>query len=155
MNEIISKIIKAGLHGENTHLHPNKALQDLSAEKARKKPSPNVSSCWEILHHIAVWQKFCLELIKGNKPRWETVKEEEWPSQERLSEDTEWDGLVSKFKKDLQETAELAGSIDPMKPMPGWRNAPAIQALLMLAQHNSYHLGQIVTIRKTLGYWSL
>lgn len=153
MKEILSNIIKGGLHGKHTHLPPNKAINGLTAEMARKRPSPKAASCWEILHHTVVWQKFCIELVKGDKPQWKTVKLEEWPSQESLSEDAKWEELVSKFKRDLQEATKLAGSIDPMKPMPGWKNAPTIQALLMLAQHNSYHLGQIVAVRKVLGSW--
>ena len=92
-------------------------------------------------------------MAKGNTVPWKTVKVNEWPSSDSLKKDSTWDNLVSTFKQCLKEATKVTDTIDLMKPMPGWNNAPAIQALLVLGQHNSYHLGQIVSIRKTLGYW--
>ncbi len=153
MKEHITMLMKGALRGKNTHTHPNHILRGLTAKIARKHPTPTANSCWDELHHIVAWQHFCLEVAKGNTVPWKTIKANEWPSTESPSDDSQWQLLLATFKKGLQEGTKLVESIALWQPMPGWDQKPAIQALLVFAQHNSYHLGQIVAIRKALGAW--
>ena len=135
MKEQLVKIIINGLHGKNTHIQPKKAIDGLNPENARKKPDNSNHSCWELLHHIVIWQEAIFEAIEGKEIDWEEVSK-------------------NKFLQGLSKAEELVNSADLHKPMPAWSDAPVIQAFMVLLQHNSYHLGQIITTRKNLGLWN-
>ena len=155
MKKQLIKVIINGLHGKNTHIQPKKAIDGLNPENARKKPDDSNHSCWELLHHIVIWQEAIFEAIEGKEIDWEEVsKNHNWPSDEYVSNDSNYPNLVDKFLQGLFKTEELVNSADLHKPMPAWSDAPVIQAFMVLLQHNSYHLGQIITTRKNLGLWN-
>jgi len=153
MKEIIPETIKRCLRGRDAHIAPLKALKGLTPEMARKRPSPNAHSCWELLYHIVLWQDVCLDAVRGNNVDWEAAQKKEWPSQKMMSDDTQWGKLVSKFEKGLKEASQLVEQVDLAKPIPAWGGAPTLQVLMVVVQHNSYHIGQIVATRIALGYW--
>lgn len=155
MRDPLIKAIVNGLHGKNTHLEPKKAVEGLISTSARNKPDSEFHSCWDILHHIVVWQEGILQAIKGNKVDWKDIaRNYNWPTTELLSDDSNFPNLVKKFENGLTEVEELAKTVDLHKAMPAWDDAPVIQAFIVLLQHNSYHLGQIIAVRKILGDWS-
>ena len=155
MKEQVVKIIINGLHGKNTHIKPEKAINGLNPENARKRPDDSNHSCWELLHHIVVWQEAIIEAIEGKKVDWQEVeKNHNWPSSEYLSKDSNFANLVEKFLQGISKAEDLAKVVDLQKPLPAWSEAPVIQAFIVLLQHNSYHLGQIITTRKNLGLWN-
>ncbi len=154
MKDQLVKIIINGLHGKNTHIKPEKVIAGLNPDNASKKPEESNHSCWELLHHIVVWQEAILEAIEGKKVDWKEVeKNHNWPSDEYLSNDSNFSSLVDKFLLGISKAEKLANSVDLHKPLPAWSEAPVIQTFIVLLQHNSYHLGQIITTRKNLGLW--
>jgi uncharacterized damage-inducible protein DinB len=153
MQDILIKILKDGLQGKNTHINPQKALENLTADIARESPLNGIHSCWDLLHHILVWQDGILEAIKGNKVDWKEISTRNWPTKEDLMNDSNFADLVIQFKQKTEETQKIIESVDFQKPIPAWENEPIIRALVVLLQHNSYHFGQIVAIRKHLNDW--
>ena len=154
MNEGLVKIIENGLEGKFTHINPKKAINGLSPENARKKFNDSTHSCWDLLHHIVVWQEGILDAIEGNEVDWEDIeKNNNWPTDDYLSKDSNLEPLIEKFMQGLEKAKKLANSIDLNLPMPAWRNAPVMQGFMVLLQHNSYHLGQLITTRKNLDIW--
>lgn len=154
MQESLVKTFIDGLYGKNTHLEPKKALEGLTETNARKKPADN-HSCWENIHHIVVWQEGLIEAIKGNKVDWSEIsKNQNWPTEIQLSNSSNFPNLVKKFLNGLSRIEELLRTVNLDKQMPAWDDAPVLQAVIVLLQHNSYHLGQIVAVRKMLDDWS-
>jgi uncharacterized damage-inducible protein DinB len=154
MKETVIKTLVNGLYGKNTHVDPKKVVEGLTPANAKLKPENDNHSCWDLLHHIKIWQKAILDAIKGEEVDWGNIsKHHNWPSAEYLSDDQNFLGLVKMFQDGLKEAEELIETIDLHKSMPAWDNAPVIQAIIVLLQHNSYHYGQIVAIRKSLGIW--
>ena len=152
MKESLIKAITDGLYGKNTHITPKKALEGLTPSNAKIKPGNDYHSSWESLHHIVVWQETTFEVIKGNPVDWKDItKNQNWPKEGYLLNDNNFHNLVNKFENGLIEAESLFKTIDLHKPIPDWNNAPIIQAIIVLLQHNSYHLGQIMAVRKILG----
>ncbi len=152
MKEKMVKALIDGLYGKNTHIHPEKALEGLTPANAKIKPENDLHSCWELLHHLKIWQKAILEAIKGEEVDWKDIsKNHNWPNANYLSDDQNFIALVKTFEDGLLEAENLIKTSDFHKPMPAWDDAPILQAILVLLQHNSYHYGQIVAVRKILG----
>lgn len=154
MKETVIKALVDGLYGKNTHLNPKKVVEGLTPVNAKIKPENDLHSCWELLHHIKIWQKAILEAMKGEEVDWKEISKNNWPKASYLSgDDQNFVNLVKMFENGLLEAEELIKTTDFHKPMPAWDNAPVIQAIVVLLQHNSYHYGQIVAVRKILGIW--
>ena len=152
MKEKMVKALVNGLYGKNTHITPKKALEGLTPANAKIKPENDLHSCWELLHHLKIWQKAILEAIKGEEVDWKDIsKNHNWPNTNYLSDDQNFIALVKTFEDGLLEAENLIKTSDFHTPMPAWDDAPILQAVLVLLQHNSYHYGQIVTVRKILG----
>ena len=152
MQDSIITTFKRGLVGKGIHLDSRKAIKGLTPLIARKKPHNDVHSCWELLHHIVVWQDAIIKAIKGKDVDWDSIgKNNNWPSAEMLKQDLNFNNLVVKFDKGIEKVEKLIEKVKFSDPMPGWENHPVFEGISVLLQHNSYHIGQMVVVRKLLG----
>ncbi|MHA2140300.1 MAG: DinB family protein [Candidatus Thorarchaeota archaeon] len=150
MKEKLSKALAAGLYGKGTHAESLKIIDGISLNHAKERITENVHSSWEQLFHIVYWQDLCIRAARGEEVKWPKDGKPSWPSE---STTDNWDELVSRFKAGLEEAKALALESDLAAPMVSWANFPVMSSLLILAQHNSYHLGQIVVNRLAQGTW--
>jgi uncharacterized damage-inducible protein DinB len=158
MNNQKKKDLASGLYGALTHLHPKKAVEGLTPSIARKKPSNKYHSCWDLLFHTVVWQDILLKNIEGEFIDWSALSHEDnWPSNDILSKDENFNELVNKFNENLKIAATKLENIDLMKEIKiGPERTPNVtyfRLFLVFLQHTSYHLGQMVTTRKILREW--
>jgi uncharacterized damage-inducible protein DinB len=153
IQDALDETFVEGLSGKHTHVHPTTALRDLLPSLARKRPSDVTHSCWEILHHMVVWQDYTISMLRGEPTDWKTVTKIEWPRKEELEDDRGWENLVTRFKNGIKEMKGLIHSVDLSRPLPAWPKGPIGAWVLVALQHNSYHLGQIVMVRSLLGKW--
>ena len=157
MENQLLKDLSSGLIGALTHLHPKKAVEGLTPVIARKKPKNLDHSCWDLLHHTVFWQDILLKNLEGETMNWFPSDDENWPSEENLSKDENFSGLIEKFYKNLEiaalklENINLMDRITIGSPLPP--EVTYFRILLVFLQHTSYHLGQLVTTRKLLGDW--
>ena len=79
-----------------------------------------------------------------------------WPSNNDNLTDEIWEKSVSDFFNDLNEVIELVGnsSIELTSQIPHGEGRTYLREILLVADHNVYHVGQIVQIRKILGNWN-
>lgn len=154
MKELIVTMFKDGVYGKLTHVEPKKALKGLTAENARKTLSSKSHSCWDILHHTVVWQDFTIDAIEGKDIDWKEVHKFEWPTDEEKADDASWGALVEKFLSGLDTFEKMIENSELTKPVASFGGGSEVYGFLILLQHNSYHLGQIVSIRQALGDWS-
>ncbi len=152
MDNLISNIIADGLLGKFTHIHPLKALEGINAADAQREPAPGVHSIWENLYHILFWHNLIMKTIHDADVDWKAAQGKDWPSTNKL-DDKEWNKQITAFRKSLKEAQEKMEKEDLSKPIPSFQEKPIAQLLLILAQHNSYHIGQIVAARQQLGKW--
>ena len=144
--------LRGGLRGKYIHLDPLKVVDGLDAEGAKKVASKGTHSCWQLLHHIVYWQDLMLSSCKGESVQWPKNNDASWPENESLDEET-WTGIITQFKNGIEEAEKLSNKIESLSDLPAWPKVPLFVALMHLIQHNSFHLGEIVATRQTLGLW--
>jgi len=155
MHDLIRKSLQKGLLGANAHRNTREVIKDLTPEMARMKTN-NFHSSWELLHHIVVWQEAILDGIKGKTVNWKEIGQNfNWPTEEQMVENGNFFELVEKFTRGLNKTDNLIETTDLTKILHLWEDISGFEALLGLLQHNSYHVGQIITVRKMLNIWHL
>ncbi|MHA1882294.1 MAG: DinB family protein [Candidatus Thorarchaeota archaeon] len=154
MREIVITVIEKGLRGHFTHTDSFKILDNLTHEQATEVVSEGLFSSWEILYHIIYWHRLILEGVRTDEMDWKQAMDKHWPTRDEENEN-KWDTLVERFKGCIHDAIELLHEVDLTAPMKSLGNEPTLKAFTILAQHNSYHLGQIVMNRKASGTWSL
>jgi uncharacterized damage-inducible protein DinB len=143
------------LNGEHAHVSVGRAIQDLDPKLRAARPCAGLKSVWEELEHIRIAQEDILRytLEPGfTSPKW---PEAYWPAPAESIGDAQWESAVARFKADLNAVCGLARDtkhdLTATIPHGEWRTY--LRQILLVADHNAYHAGQIVQVRKALGAW--
>jgi uncharacterized damage-inducible protein DinB len=153
MLDTMPNALKFSLTGHHIHVHPVKAIENLTPEQAAKLPENGEHSCWHILFHIVFWQDLMLEALRLNeKVNWPKSNEESWAA-DSTGDEKDWDILVERFKSGLDEALTMSEDIESQEELPAWPKVPRYQALMVFGQHNAYHIGEIVATRQALDLW--
>jgi hypothetical protein len=156
-DQILKSDLASAVIGQLTHLNPKKAIEGLNPDVARKKIFLLDHSCFELLHHTVFWQDILLKNLDGKVENWFPPPDKNWPTEEDMSSDDNFIGLKDKFNKNLDTFTEKLENINLMDrieigpPLPP--DVTYFRIILVFLQHTSYHIGQLVTIRKILGDW--
>ncbi len=143
------------LSGEGAHMTFEQVLGNLPSSMRGQKTAVIPYAIWELLEHLRIAQWDILEFSRNSchvSPEWPGGY---WPESETPSDDTAWQNSVGAFQSDLQAMKELVRdpSTGLFVPIPHGNGQTILREALLVADHNAYHLGQIMLIRKLLGAW--
>ncbi len=145
--------MKQALVAFHIHAAPEKILSNLSVETVLKRVSESSHTIWDLIHHMIFWQDITLDAIDDKDVDWERSKTENWPSKDVELDQSKLDAEIQNFLKTAEEYQSRAETVELEANMKSWPQGTKIWALQMIAQHNSYHLGQIVTLLQLLNSW--
>ncbi|MFL6263567.1 MAG: DinB family protein [Thermoanaerobaculia bacterium] len=142
------------LRGGHAHLKLDKAIADLPPELRGAKAPGLPHTIWQLLEHLRIAQWDILEFSRDEKhvsPEWPAGY---WPKTE-APPDGAWEKSVEAFQRDLQAMQDLVADprTDLFAKLPWGDGQTVLREALMLADHNAYHLGQLVSVRQALGAW--
>ena len=143
------------LAGGSAHAKFEDAVKDLPAELRGAKPEKFPHSPWMLLEHLRFAQWDILEFSRNAKhvsPKW---PEGYWPKTEGPPNQTAWNKGVKDFRRDLKSMQELVANpkVDLFAPVPWGDGQTILREALLLADHNAYHVAQLVDVRRLLGSW--
>ena len=143
------------LRGGHAHASAEQALKGVSSELRGVRPQSELRSIWEELEHLRIAQEDILRYTLDaawQSPDWPAGY---WPAQTETVSDEMWNASVSGFFSDLEELIKLAedASVDLTAKIPHGEWRTYLREILLAADHNAYHVGQIVQTRKLLGDW--
>jgi uncharacterized damage-inducible protein DinB len=143
------------LKGGGAHVSFNEVIEDLPAAMRGKRPAGAAHSLWEILEHMRLAQSDILEFSRDPKhvsPDWPGGY---WPKAETSPNSVAWSKSVKAFRADLEAMCQLVGrkSTDLYQRIPHGDGQTILREALLVADHNAYHLGEMVLIRRLLGAW--
>ena len=140
------------LRGAQAHVTLESALEGLGGEW-RAHRHPGLHSIWQLLEHMRVAQEDILRYTTD--PDWTSPDwpDEYWPENVSFLSEQTWTETLAGFEKDLNRAIELAQEAELTSSIPHSKGHTYLRQLLLIADHNAYHLGQIVAIRKMLGQW--
>lgn len=144
------------IRGGNAHVKIDEALDDVPAEARGKRPQGSPHSPWELLEHMRIAQWDILEFSRNPKhksPKW---PEGYWPKGPEPPDFAAWDESAERFRGDLEEMCKLIEDphSDLFANIRHGDGQTLLREALLVADHNAYHLGQLVLVRKLLGAWA-
>ena len=143
------------LRGGGAHLSFEEAVAHLppAARGARAEGIPYTP--WQILEHLRIAQWDILEFSRNPAHVSPDFPEGYWPDSEAPPSEKAWDTSVASFRSDLKAMQDLVAdpATDLFAPIPHGKGQTILREALLVADHNAYHLGQLVVIRRALGAW--
>ena len=120
-----------------------------------QRPEGGERSPWEVLEHLRIAQWDILEYAINANHKSPEFPEGYWPASAEPSGAKEWDESVRSFHHDLKRMCDLVilESTDLYAKIPHGEGQTILRQVLLTADHNAYHIGQLVLVRKLLGAW--
>ena len=154
--ELRAQLIRT-LAWDEAHVNFDKAVENLPVDRQGATPEGFEHSPWQLLEHMRLAQAdlldFCVNAQYVHALAW---PDDYWPKSPAPPDGTAWQASVARFRADRQRLQQLAAdaSLNLFAPVPtGKAEQTYLRALLLVIDHNSYHLGQIVAARRALGVW--
>ena len=137
------------------HLTFDAAVKDLAAALHGKRPKGAEHSPWELVEHMRIAQWDILEFTRTPKHKSPEFPKGYWPQAPAPPNEKAWQKSVNAFRADLKAMTELVAneSTDLFAKIPHGDGQTVLREALLLADHNAYHLGQLVLVRRLLGAW--
>jgi hypothetical protein len=151
LREHLVKLLTAG----EAHAVFEDVVRDLPPEAQGKTPPGADHSAWELLEHMRIAQWDILEFSRNPKHKSPTFPSGYWPPTPAPPDAQAWDKSVQAFSADRQAMCELLAGEDTdlFSRIPRGKGQTILREALLTADHNAYHLGQLVLVRRLLGVW--
>src|SRR5277367_1165868 len=135
------------------HVTFDAALGDWPVQLAGVKVANFPHTAWMLLEHMRIAQWDILEFSRNPKhvsPPWPAGY---WPASEAPPNEKAWTASVAAVKKDIRTMQQLVANrkIDLYARIPWGTGQTVLRQTLLVADHNAYHLGQLVMLRKSIG----
>jgi hypothetical protein len=143
------------LIGEGAHVNFEGAVKDMPAGLRGLRPEGGAHSPWEVLEHMRIAQWDILEFVRNPRHVSPEFPGGYWPDAQAPLSEKAWEESADGFRKDLRELAALVAdeSTDLLAAIPHGDGKTLLREALLAADHNAYHLGEMVMLRRVLGGW--
>jgi hypothetical protein len=143
------------LKGGHAHVDFDSAFKDFPEALRGKRPKGAPHSGWEVLEHLRIAQWDILEFSRNSKHKSPDFPEGYWPRTPDPPDNTAWNHSLQAFRADLQALCDLVAdkSTDLFAKIPHGDGQTILREALLAADHNAYHLGEAVLLRRLLGAW--
>jgi hypothetical protein len=144
------------VRGGGAHAKFDDAVRSLPPNLRGKKPSNFPHSPWMLLEHLRIAQWDIVEFSRNAKhvsPKW---PEGYWPKTPVPPSDTAWAKSIQKFRADQKALLDLVANpkTDLFAKIPWGDGQTILREALLVADHNAYHIAQLIDVRRLLGAWN-
>jgi hypothetical protein len=143
------------LGGGNAHLDFAKAIADLPIKLRGARPPGLPHTPWRLVEHMRIAQWDILRFSIDPDHISPEFPDGYWPKGDAPPDAKAWNRSIAAFQADLQAMKDLVADpkTDLFTPLPHGQGQTILREALLVADHNAYHLGQLVTVRRLLGAW--
>jgi len=150
--------LKALLDGGQAHATFDQAVKDMPARLQGVVPDGLPYSAWQLLEHIRLAQRDILDFSQNEDGSYRELKWPDgyWPEDPEPPSADSWQRCVEQIRKDRKSFERLMDSVDDtnlIKPFPWGNGQNLLREALLIADHEAYHVGELVLLRRLLGAW--
>ncbi len=141
------------LRSRDAHLDFDRVIAGWPSKLQGVRPSGMPHTGWQLLEHLRIAQWDILEFSRDSKHVSPPFPEGLWPATEAPPDKAAWGKSVQAFRRDLKAIAKFvaAPSTDLLAPIAHGDGQTILREVLLAADHNAYHLGQLFMLRRLLG----
>lgn len=154
--ELIKQLL-ALLKGGQAHADFETAIKDFPAEHYGTVPANLPYSAWQILEHLRITQRDILEFSAPPTGGYKHIAwpDDYWPKSPTPPSPDAWNNSIAAIRADQQtfEALLTKPNADLYKPFRWGDGQNLLREALLIADHNAYHLGELIVIRRLLGIW--
>ncbi len=142
------------LDWEDAHLDFDAAVAGVHRDHQGVAPQGLPYSLWQLLEHMRLTQRDILDFCR-DRAYVEPPSDAYWPPSKAPHTPGVWEESVAAFRRDREALQELARDkdVDLFARIPHGTGQTYLRELLLVADHNAYHLGQLIAVRRCLGIW--
>ena len=154
-DQSLRKHLVAQLEGGNAYAPFDKIIANFPIKRRGEIPKGLPHSAWMLLEHLRLAQRDILDFSRNRKYVAAKWPDDFWPKNPSPPSDSAWDKTVKSFQDDMNTMKELITDpkTDLFAKIPWGDGQTILREALLVADHNSYHLGQFIDIRRLLGIW--
>jgi hypothetical protein len=155
-DQTVRKQLLALLQGGNAHMSYEQAVTDFPPAHYNSHPPNLPYSPWHLLEHLRLTQADILDFIQNpdyNSPAW---PEGYWPPSDAQADEAAWEQTLAQFSKDLQALVDILSdpTMDLYKDLPHAPGYNILREILVVSDHNAYHIGEFAILRQVMGTWN-
>jgi len=155
--EELRKQLVALLREGQAHTTLDEAIKDFPPEHRGTVPPGAPYSAWQVLEHLRIAQRDILDFSAPPTGGYQRMAwpDDYWPKSPEPPSPHAWDAAIHAIRKDLEtfESLITKPTADLYKPFRWGEGQNLLREALLIADHNSYHVGQLVLIRRLVGAW--
>lgn len=138
----------------NAHVNFNDAVNDVPFEDLGKKPGGLPYSIWQITEHIRITQRDILDFSINKNYKELNWPDDYWPENAAPGTQVDWKNSTKAINNDLDEFIKLLKDSENIyKLFDHGTGQTLLREAMLIADHNSYHTGEIIVLRRLLGNW--
>ena len=139
----------------NAHASTDNAIDNIPTRIRGVVPDKLPYSIWQIMEHMRIAQWDILDFSRNPDYKEMAWPADYWPKEKGPKDDAAWNDSIAQFEKDRKDFVALLekDDADLYTPFPWGSGQNLLREALLIADHNSYHTGEIIVIRRLLGHW--
>jgi len=143
------------LNGGGAHARFDDAVKNMPEELRGIRSDGLPHTAWMLLEHLRLAQWDILGFSRNSKHRSPEWPKGYWPKTEAPPSTAAWNKSIQQFRKDLKSMQDLVANpkTNLYARIPWGDGQTILREALLVADHNAYHLGQLVDVRRLLGAW--
>lgn len=140
---------------KDAHANYDHAVDGIPADLRGRRPPGLAWSAWELLEHLRLAQRDILEFCVDSNYKEREWPKDYWPERPQPASTSAWEKSIEGYRQDREALEALARDpkIDLFAKIPHGSGQTYLRELMLVADHTSYHVGQIVAVRRLLGCW--
>lgn len=154
-DEALREQLTTLLRGGNAHLSFNEAVQDFPDDAINRWPDRVEYSFWHLVEHLRITQADIIAYLTESDYQERDWPTEYWPPHDRKASRAEWDASVAAFQGDLERLVTIVNDpeTDLFGSVPSHDDHTVLREMLIVADHNAYHIGELAILRQGAGVW--
>ena len=147
--------LKGLLDGGQAHAKLDEAVAGIPFDLQGRVPDGLPYSAWQLLEHIRTAQRDILEFSDNAAGTYKPMKwpDDYWPKSATPPDDKAWDSSVAAMREDRAAFEKLLRERDLIEPFPWGEGQNLLREALLIADHEAYHTGELIVLRRLLGVW--
>lgn len=156
-DQALRQHLLALLEGKQAHMTFDAAVANFPMDEINTRPPNMMYTPWHLIEHMRITQQDILDYIRNPDyvtPDW---PDEYWPSSEAMADEVAWQRTLNQFRADLRAVEDIVR--DPATDLlaqiaHGEPGHTILREVLLVADHNAYHIGELGALRQVMGAWA-